>query len=190
MSRADDEAASTPAKRIIFRTRERVQEVRNHYHRERVNGGVSEETHRELATVALMYRDVLAEHADEAVVRDKWRESGVDNLEALVGQTRAVDEPAPGRTANTRTVSKPAVLTVPHGEIFMATKKLDTLAKELGFAASAREKTPEDEGTLEDLYHLLGQRGQTEAQERLPFEPEESESEGEEKAIADGGEEE
>jgi hypothetical protein len=168
VSRADDEAASTPAKRVIFRTRERVQEVRNHYHRERVNGGVSEETHRELATVALMYRDVLAEHADEAVVRDKWEESGVDSLEALVGETRTVDEPAPGRTSNTRRVSKPAVLTVPHGDIYRATKKLDSLAKGLGFSASTREKTPEEEATMSDLRGLLKARGQTEAIELLP----------------------
>jgi hypothetical protein len=187
MSRPEDQPSARPAARVIYRTRERVQEVRNRYHRERVFGGVSDATHRELATVALQYRDVLAEHSDEGVVKDKWEESGVDNLEALVGQTQTVEEVAPGRTSNTQTVTKPAVLTVPLVEIYHATKELDSLAKELGLAADVREKTPEDEGTLEDLYHLLGRRGQTDAQERLPFDPEADEDESE--AVADGGEE-
>jgi hypothetical protein len=168
MSRSDSEAVATPAKRVIYRTRERVQEVRNRYHRERVNGGVTDATHRELATVALQFRDVLAEYADESVVRDKWDESGVDDLEALVGQTRTVDEVAPGRTSNTQTVTKPAVLAVPHVQIYHATKQLDSLAKELGFAASAREKTPEEEATMSDLRGLLKARGQTEAIDLLP----------------------
>jgi hypothetical protein len=168
MSRADDQPSARPAARVIYRTRERVQEVRNRYHRERVHGGVTDPTHRELAIVALQYRDVLAEHSDEGVVRDKWEESGVDNLEALVGQTRTVDEVAAGRTSNTRSVSKPAVLTVPHSQIYHATKELDSLAKELGLAASVREQTPEEEATMNDLRGLLKARGQTEAIELLP----------------------
>lgn len=168
MSRTDDEQAAQPAKRVIFGTRERVQEVRNIYHRERVNGSVSPATHRELATAALQYRDVLAEHSEEGVVRDKWEESGVDGLETLVGETRVVEVEAPGRTANTRTERKPAVLTVPHYQIYQATKALDTLAKELGFAASAREKTASEEASMSDLRGLLKGRGQKEAMQFLP----------------------
>jgi hypothetical protein len=167
-SHSDDGALSQPAGRIIYQTRQRVQEVRNQYHRERVFGSVSAETHRELATVALQYRDVLAEHAEEQVVREAWRESGVDRLEELVGETRPVEVAGAGDTRNTETVQRPAVLAVSHADIYQATKDLDRLAKELGFAASTRDKTPEEEATMSDLRGLLKARGQTEAMDLLP----------------------
>lgn len=162
------DSASQPARRIIFRTRENVQAVRNQYHRERVNGSVSNETHRELAAAALMYRDVLAEHSSERVVADKWEDSGVDGLEALVGQMATIEVKGYGRTSNTRQETRPAVLTVPHTQIYQATKALDRLSKELGFAASAKEKTPSEEATMKDLKGLLKGRGQKEAIELLP----------------------
>lgn len=127
---------------IVVATRQKVQSVRNQFHRERVFGGVTDETHRELATVALQYRDVLAEFADEAAVRDRWEESGVDRLEDLVDETRTQHVEAPGRTSNTETVEKPAVLTVEPRAIYQATKELDTLAKQLGFTAETRDVTP------------------------------------------------
>lgn len=167
MSRADDQTAS-PAKRLIFATRERVQMVRNRYHAERVAGGVSDETHRELATVALQYRDVLSEHSENEIVAEKWEDSGVDGLETLVGQTRAVEIEAPGRTQNTQTVMRPAVLSVPAEDIYRATKQLDLLALELGFAASTREKTSHTTTDPDDLEALLTARGQTQALENLP----------------------
>jgi hypothetical protein len=183
----DEETSRTPAQRIIFATRQRVQEVRNQYHRERVAGSVSEATHRELATVALQYRDVLAEHADERIVKDHWEESAVDELERLVGERRYVDVEAPGDTSNTRRVAQPAVLAVSHGAIYQATKRLDYLAKRLGFAASARQKTPRDEGDLSDLYHLLGRRGQTEAQARLPYDGDDEEDADDEGGVDESG---
>lgn len=168
MARSDEDSTGGPARRIIFRTRENVQAVRNQYHRERVNGSVSDETHRELASAALMYRDVLAEHSSEGVVADKWEDSGVDGLEALVGQTATVEVKGSGRTSNTRQETRPAVLTVPHTQIYQATKALDTLAKELGFAASARSKTDHTETEADDLMGLLRARGQETAAQNLP----------------------
>ena len=130
------------AAEIVNSTKQHVQGVRNQFHRERVNGGVSEETHRELATAALQYRDVLAEYSDENAVRERWEESGVDDLERLVGETRTVEVDAPGRTSNTRTAERPAVLATSPVAIYHATKKLDRLAKELGFAAEVADVTP------------------------------------------------
>lgn len=164
----DEDKASTPAARLIFTTRERMQMIRNRFHAERVRGGVTDETHRDLATAALQYRDVLSEHAEESVVREQWEQSGVDGLERLVGETQQIGVEAPGRTSNTQTVTQPAVLAVPAEEIYLATKALDSLAKELGFAAATRERTPEDNGDEQDLARILGGRGQAPSLERLP----------------------
>lgn len=166
-SNSYDETDDQRPKRVVYDARETVQAARNEVWGELVgHGSVSPHARRQLATAAVQYWDVLKEYGDER--EDGWEEAGVDQLGELVGQTVEVAEPADGDTSATETVERPALLSVDPQQLIDITKRLDELAKELGFAAATQDRTPSDEPELSDLRGLLKARGQTEALQNLP----------------------
>jgi len=166
-SNSYDERDDQRPKRVVYDARETVQAARNEVWGELVGRGqVSLHARRQLATAAVQYWDVLKEYGEDRST--EWEESGVDQIGALVGETVEVPEPAPGDTNANDTVQRPALLSVDPEQLIDVTKELDTLAKELGFAAGTRDKTPSDEPELSDLRGLLKARGQTEALQNLP----------------------
>jgi hypothetical protein len=162
-----DERDDQRPKQVVYDARESVQAARNEVWGELVGrGSVSLHARRQLATAAVQYWDVLKEYGEDRTT--EWEESGVDEIGELVGKTVQVPEPAPGDTSATDMVERPALLSVDPQRLIGVTKRLDTLAKELGFAAGTRDKTPSDEPELSDLRGLLKARGQTEALTKLP----------------------
>lgn len=148
MAASDDGPSDAPARRLIFHTRERVQQVRNQYHEELVLGDVSQATHQRLAAIAVQYYDVLWEHHDEPQIKEEWDDVGIESIRELLGQSVHVQVDAPGDTSNTRAKTRPAVMTVPHQTLYEMTKDLDVVAKNLGFAARVGEVTADPDDAL------------------------------------------
>jgi hypothetical protein len=152
-SNSYDETDDQRPKRVVYDARETVQAARNEVWGELVgHGSVSPHARRQLATAAVQYWDVLKEYGDER--EDGWEEAGVDQLGELVGRTVEVAEPAPGDTSATETVKRPALLSVDPQQLIDVTKRLDELAKELGFAAAVAEsghRTKIDDELIEEV---------------------------------------
>jgi len=138
MSKHEDNGASQH-ERMIIAQRQRVQEVRSEFIGEAVRGNTTQTAHLELARVCVEYWQMLREYHDEAVI------DGLPDIaklqEKLGSQTKMLDESAGlKRGGNWR--QRPAVLEVPVGEILGMLDQLDDAAKQLGFSASANDKTP------------------------------------------------
>jgi hypothetical protein len=166
MSDDDERSDSAPA-RLIYRMREHVQQVRNQFWREGINGQPSAATKRELATACIQYWDVLYEFRDESVL-EEGDFPDVEPVRSRVGQMTERLEQS-GRRGGSQTVRQvPAVMELDGWYLVSLTKDLDDLANRLGFGASTREATPHDDISHDDLAALLEARDQDEALEKVP----------------------
>ena len=136
---SDDRDDPEP-RRMIYEVRRRVQAARNRYWADGVDSDLSNETHRELAITALQYHDVLYEFRDESIISERdWPD--VEPLRKRVNKTvrRREQSDVFGEPPTTREV--PAVQTLSTEKLVELTEDLDDLAKKLGFAAKADDKT-------------------------------------------------
>ena len=168
-SQYDDEDTNLRAKRIVDETQEEVQAVRNRVWSQHLRGGVGMAGRRRLAEVVVQYWDVLKKHRDEN--EDLWQECGLHQIRDLAFQTRSVPQQAAGHTSATQSVDVPALVALDISQLLKLTDRLDDFAKHLGFAPPTKDRTPHDDGTMDDLRYLLEARGQSEALERLPDQP-------------------
>jgi hypothetical protein len=164
---SEDDEGTNPADRLIYDAREQLQLVRNEFWRQRVRGTVSSKMKRELAVAAIQLHDVLWEHSDENAIEDEWDGSNVDDLRTLLDKTVSVPEQTPGDSANNRTVERPAIAAVDGDWLVDVSKRLERLAKQLGFGANTRDETPHNEPSAEDLRGLVELRGQDEAADNI-----------------------
>jgi len=127
-------------RQMIYEIRRRVQAARNRYWAEGVDGEVSDETHRELATAVLQYHDVLYEFRNESVLNTgDWPD--IAEIRERVGR-KARQRTQQGGLSRPSTVTLvPAVTQVPIEDILQASEDLDDLAKTLGFGAKADTQT-------------------------------------------------
>lgn len=177
--------------RIIREAKEEAFHARRQLRRELPTP--SQQTKKDVAAALADYHDVLHDYSDERALKTDWEERVPINPDALLGTTVSVEKAFSSRNQNaTETVEAPAVATVSARELLDLGKVLDEIAKELGFAASAKQPTPEEEATMEDLRGLLKARGQTQALEHLPGDVDDVTVEEYEEAekVADGGEDE
>jgi len=133
----------------------------------------------ELAEILEDYRDRLSDHQDDIAIETPWeeREVDVDSIEMLLHQTVELqtDSDWLGRP---QYQTMPKVAEVDARYLFKIGKELDAIAKELGFAATTRDTTPDDDADLGDLRSLLKARGQTQALKNLPGSGPEDDSAG------------
>lgn len=126
------------------------------------------ETRLEVATVLSDYRDLLSDYASESALKTPWDERDVDWIDQALSETVPIERELPRRGHQTKTVELPAVAAIDPHELLDLGKELDAIAKELGFAASARDQTENTEASEDDIVHLLTARGQDDALEQLP----------------------
>jgi len=128
-------------RQMIYEIRRRVQAARNRYWAEGVDGEVSDETHRELATAVLQYHDVLYEFRNESVLSsDDWPD--IAEIRERVGR-KARQRTQQGGLSRPATVTLvPAVTQVPIEDVLQLSEDLDDLAKTLGFAAAVEATRP------------------------------------------------
>jgi hypothetical protein len=164
----DDTGSETGFRRIIREAKEEAFHARRQLRRDQPSPSV--ETKRNVAAALSDYRDALYDYRDEGVLETPWdeREVNIDELDAYLSQTTTMEQSLNRRGGASEVKTVPLVAKVPAERLFRIGKELDSIAKELGFAASAKEQTPSDEASMSDLRGLLKARGQTEALENLP----------------------
>jgi len=126
------------------------------------------ETRLDVAQIHSDYRDLLSDYASESALKTPWDDRNVDWIDTTLAQTTTVERPLPRRGHATETVQVPRAASIDPSRLLDLGKELDAIAKELGFAASARDQTTNTEATKKDLVNLLNARGQDDAIERLP----------------------
>ena len=127
-------------RQMIYDIRRRVQVARNRYWAEGVDGEISDDTHRELATAVLQYHDVLYEFRDESIL-GPGDFPDLAELRERVGKKARQQQPQAGLSRPTTVTLVPAVTQVPIEDILEYSEQLDDLAKTLGFGAKADERT-------------------------------------------------
>ena len=168
---SNDDSSDPQPTRMIYDTRRYVQQIRNRFWEEGVNGGFSPSTKRDLATVAIQYWDMLCELRDESVL-DDGDFPDITPIRSRIGrQTEVVTKSKRlGQSTTLKTV--PAITELSDWYLVELTQELDDLAKKLGFAATTADRVPNDRASEDDLKGLLEARGQTEAVENLPSQQE------------------
>jgi len=126
------------------------------------------ETRLEVATVLSDYRDLLSDYADESALKTPWDGRDVDWIDSTLVETTTVERSLPRRGHATEKIEVPQAAVIDPRQLLQLAKELDAIAKELGFAASAKEQTDNTEATTGDLVNLLTARGQEDAIEQLP----------------------
>lgn len=165
MSERDDEP-DRGFRRQIRETKEEAFRARRILRRELPDPSV--DTRREVATILSDYRDLLSDYAEESALKEPWDDRDVDWIDVTLTQTTTVEQPLPRRGNVTEKVEVPRAAVIDPENLLRLGKELDAIAKELGFAASARDQTENSEASEDDIVHLLTARGQDDALEQLP----------------------
>lgn len=158
----------TRDRRLIREAKEECFHARRKLRREQPDP--SEQTRQLLCAALGDYRDVLWDYHDERALETPWDERAVDVdvVEQWLSQTVKSNDDLPRRGDAQTAVTVPMSRHVPATQLLHVAKELDAIAKELGFAAPAKDPTPNEEAELSDLRGLLKSRGQTEAMDNLP----------------------
>jgi len=138
MSSADDSSDPQPT-RMIYDMRRHVQQIRNRFWEEGVNGGFSPSTKRQLATAAIQYWDMLWEFRDESVL-DDGDFPDISPIRSRIGRQTEVVAKSKRLGQSTTLKTVPAITELSDWYLVELTEDLDDLAKKLGFAASVKEK--------------------------------------------------
>jgi len=167
MSDYDDDTDSG-FQRLIREVKEEAFHARRRLRRELPSPSV--EAKRETAAALSDYRDVLWDYREEGVLEEAWDERpvNVDEVDRYLTEQTLVEKSMNRRGHAQNSEVAPLIDDIPAQNLFAIGKELDAIAKELGFAASTRDTTPDDDADMGDLRALLKARGQTEALENLP----------------------
>jgi len=155
-------------KRVIREAKEEAFNARRSLRREFPQPSI--QTKIRVAAVLSDYRDVLYDYHDETALQTKWddRSVDVDVLDRALSETTEISQPMNRRGSAENDVPVPLAAEFSARHLLQIGKELDAIAKELGFAASAKDVTPNTQTSEDDLAALLKARGQTQALENLP----------------------
>lgn len=170
----------TRDRRLIREAKEEAFHCRRQVRREQPSP--SSASKRQLATALADFRDVLWDYHGERALKTPWgeREVDVDVVDALLTETTSTSRSLNRRGSAAETVEVPLVETVSAEHLIRIGKELDAIAKELGFAAAAKDPVPNEEADMSDLRGLLKARGQEGALEKLPDHGKGEEGDGDE----------
>lgn len=164
----DESTGESRDRKLIREAKEEAFHARRALRREMPNP--SGHAKKQLASALADYRDILSDYRDERALDTKWdeREVDVDVLDELLASTTTSRQPLPRRGSPTQEVEVQLVTQVTGHYLIDIAKELDSIAKELGFSASAKQPTPSEEATEEDVHALLKARGQEQSADNLP----------------------
>lgn len=168
MTDRDDAGSEQAARRVILKRQEQAYQAQELLKEHEPD--VPPQVKREAAIKIDNFRDVLVNYHNERALEVPWGERAVDVdiLGEYLSRTTII-EVSLGRRGDATVQEKvPKIAELTGWQIRRIAHELHLVAKELGFAASAKEKTPRTEATHEDLYALLQARGQEEALGNLP----------------------
>jgi hypothetical protein len=121
---------------LIFEAQRQMQDARSVYWQQRANGGVSRDAERYLHASLLQYYDALRRYRQENIIRDKWEEYGIDEIEQVAFGMDLDARRQSGRGRSQSAVQRPARFDAKTAVKF--SYRLDDLSKELGFAAPVK----------------------------------------------------
>lgn len=175
MSREQDDQIP---RRRFYEVQERAHAVLSEYRGMALGGGAPESYKPVMGRACLDYVAALRKHRSEQAIKDEWAEieGALAPIREAVGRTIEVKVPAPGDTDAKVDADRPAIEQIPFEYLVRVIEELDDLAKNLGLSETVRDETPEDQADLSDLRHLLQARGQTDAVENLPGDPDDGEA--------------
>lgn len=171
MSSYDDDGGDTRSKRLIQDRQERLEAVLDMFSRQAADVDLSPKMKREIAVHIVNYHRVLSKFEDESVL-DKDDIPDISPVRERLGKQTSVPTTEHAIGGGTSTQQVPAVDELDFWYLENVANQLEKAAKKLGFWASAVEKTEHNDIGHDDLAHLLEQRGQDEALEKVPGETE------------------
>jgi len=164
---AGDEGGEARDRRLIREAKEQAYHARRQLRHDLP--APSGESKRQLAVALADYRDVLSDYRNERALDVDWdeREVDIDIIDRLLSQTTTASQSLNRRGSPTESVTVQLVEQVDPQVLISVAKELDSIAKELGFAAAAKDPTPSEEADKSDLRGLLRARDQGEALDHL-----------------------
>lgn len=101
------------------------------------------ETKRDVVAATADYYDILEDYADERAIDGEWGERVSFDPNALLGETTRIEQQTSRWDRSSGTgADVPMAASVQPAQLLQLGKELDAIAKELGFAAKADERTP------------------------------------------------
>ena len=166
MTDYDDDKSDRGFRRIVREAKEEAYHARRQLRRDTPEPSV--QTKLQVAAALADYHDVLSDYHRENSLRVSWEERNVDWIENLFTETTQIEVPLNRRGDAKGKQDVPKAAAVDSKKLFELGKRLDAIAKDLGFAAEAKDTTPGGDANPDDLVNLLQARGQEDAIERLP----------------------
>ena len=167
MSSAEKPPDPTGYDRLIREVKERTFQARRQLRRELPDPTPG--TKQDVVAATADYFDVLEDYADDRALEKPFDERIEINPNVLLGKTTEGERRVESQNPNaSKTATVPLAATINPARLMNLAKELDAIAKELGFAASTRDVTPNEEASMDDVRGLLKARGQTRALKNLP----------------------
>jgi hypothetical protein len=173
-SRHDDSGGDTRAAKLIRDRQERLEDCLDVFTQRAAEASVSPQMKREIAIHIVNFHRVLSNYEDESVL-DDGDIPDIADIRDRLGETVHVTVEAAGIGRGQTRKPVPAVDQLNPWYLEDVASDLEAAAKKLGFWEPAKETTPHDDPSEDDLKALLEARGQDEAVANLPSEREGSE---------------
>lgn len=163
----DDDSGQNRYERIVRERIERMENVLDEIERGGAYVNVSTELHRELASAIVSCHRVLSVLEDSDVL-DEDDVPDIAPIRSRLNRTTRVRTSSKRRGKSVAYERRPAVDELPLHYLESTARRLEQTAAKLNFWARAPDKTEHNEFDHGDLAHLLDQRGQDEALEKVP----------------------
>lgn len=147
----DDRNDDPQPKRLIYEKKEQLQQIRDRFWAEGVEGGLNPQTKRYIATVALQFWDVLYEYRNESILSE-GDFPDISPVRDRIGRQTEVVSTSKRLGQSTTLKRVPAVNELDDWYLIELTEKLDDLANKLGFSASATTSRPMYDAGKRDNY--------------------------------------
>jgi hypothetical protein len=135
-SRHNGDSEDPQPKRLIYEKKAQLQQIRDRFWEEGVEGRFNPRTKRYIATVALQFWDVLYEYRDESVLSE-GDFPDISPVRERIGRMTEQTTRSNRRTGELTVTQVPAIDELDDWYLIELTEQLDDLAKKLGFAAKA-----------------------------------------------------
>jgi len=144
MSDGSDAQEKSGFRRIIREAKEEAFHARRKLRREQPSPSFA--TKREVAAALSDYRDLLWDYRDEGALDTEWDERcvDVDQLDRMLSETVVVEQSLNRRGGAVEKQEVSAVANVSAKHLLRIGKELDSIAKELGFAAPVKHVRPKN----------------------------------------------
>lgn len=163
----DDDSGDVRAKRLIQDRLERLEATLDQFSYQAATVQLTPDMKREIAVHIVNLHRVLSNYEGETVL-DDGDIPDISPIRERLGRETQIPSQSARRGGGTSYETRPAVDELGFEYLERVANQLERVAKKLEFWAPAPDKTEHDQFDHGDLAHLLDQRGQDEALEKVP----------------------